>query len=480
MKKTIITALVLGMFFQGMAQDKKSETAAKEMQATTKLAPINDAVLESAVIYEANIRNYSKEGTFNAFTRDIPKLKQLGVKVLWLMPVYPISMKRRKATADKSIEDITDPNEKKKYLGSWYAISDYTAINPDLGTEADFKKLVQTAHANGMYVILDWVANHTGWDHKWIKKHPEYYQKNAKGEVTDPLNPETGEPWGWTDVAHLDYTNKKVYEPMRDEMLYWLKKQDVDGFRCDVADNVPQDFWDWVVPQLKKQKPVFMLMESDKDYLLKNSFDMGYGWVAHHLMNDIAQGKKTVADWDKYVTDFSAKYQKDDYFMNFTSNHDENAWHGSEYERMGNAVKTFTALSYVMPGMPLIYTGQEYGNKHSMKFFEKDLVSKDNTRIFGLYQQLGWLKNNNPALAGAKEAASYTRLKTSDDQKVLAFIREKAGQKVTFVGNLTSEHVTFTIPVEGTYTNYLKGQKITFKAGQEVEAWPWEFWILTN
>lgn len=483
MKKILITALALSAFTIGGAQVKKTAVKGKKPVAAVqpvKIAPITDAVLEQSVIYEANIRNYSPEGTFNAFTKDIPKLKQLGVKVLWVMPIYPISMKRRKATQDKSIEDIKDPIQKKKYLGSWYAISDYTAVNPDLGTLADFQKLVNTAHANGMYVILDWVANHTGWDHKWITEHPEYYQHNAKGEVTDPLNPETGEPWGWTDVAHLEYTNKKVYEPMRDEMMYWVKKQGVDGFRCDVADNVPQDFWDWVVPQLKKEKPVFMLMESDKDYLFKNSFDMGYGWVAHHLMNDIAQGKKTVADWDKYVAEFATKYEKDDFFMNFTSNHDENAWHGSEYERMGDAAQTFAALAYVMPGMPLIYTGQEYGSKHRLKFFEKDQIAHDNDKMFAFYEKLGKLKNTNTALAGAKNAAAYSRINTSNDTKVLAFVRKSADGKVYYIANLTSEPLAFTADVTGTFTNYMTGEKLTLTKGEKFSAKPWEYWILTN
>src|SRR5690606_38297407 len=204
MKKIILLAA-----FLSLAVSCKNETKSDIAEAKNEsIAPVSDAMMENAVIYEANIRNYSPEGTLNAFTKDIPELKKLGVKVIWLMPVYPISLKNRKATGDLSIEDIKDPKEREKYLGSYYAISDYTAINPDLGTKEDFDKLVQTAHDNGIYVILDWVANHTGWDHKWITEHPEYYHKNAKGEVTDPLNPETGESWGWTDVAHLDYTSK--------------------------------------------------------------------------------------------------------------------------------------------------------------------------------------------------------------------------------------------------------------------------------
>lgn len=471
------------MALVALASACKQEKPTPEKAETTETAalpPVSNAMMENAVIYEANIRNYSPEGTFNAFTKDIPKLQQLGVKILWVMPIYPISMTRRKATADKSIEDITDPAEKKKYLGSWYAISDYTAINPDLGTEADFKKLVETAHAHGMYVILDWVANHTGWDHKWIKEHPEYYQHNAKGEVTDPLNPETGEPWGWTDVAHLEYTNKKVYQPMLNEMKYWVEKQNIDGFRCDVADNVPTDFWNFAIPKLKEIKPLFMLMESEKDYLLKGQFDMGYGFEAHHVMNDIAQGKKTVADWDATMKHLSEKFEKDDIMMNLTSSHDENAWNGSEYERMGDAAEAFAALTYCMPGMPLIYTGQEYDNKKRLKFFEQDPIEKNVGKMFAVYETLGKLKNTDTALNGGKKPASYTRLKTSDDKSVLAFEREKDGKQLYYIANLSKKPLTFTAPVEGTYTNYMDGKKLTFTKGQQWQAKPWEYWILTN
>jgi alpha-amylase len=478
MKKTLTTLMALAILATSCKDDKKGADEAKP-QATT-LAPVSDAMMENAVIYEANIRNYSKEGTFNEFTKDIPKLKELGVKVVWLMPVYPISMKRRKATADKSIEDITDPNERKKYLGSYYAITDYTAINPDLGTLEDFQKLVKTAHDNGMYVILDWVANHTGWDHKWITEHPEYYEKNKKGEVTDPLNPETGEPWGWTDVAHLDYKSKALYEPMANEMLYWVKEQGIDGFRCDVADNVPTEFWDYAIPKLKEVKPVFMLMESDKEYLFKGQFDMGYGWVAHHLMNDVAKGKKPVADLKKFLAERPGKYEADDIFMNFTTNHDENAWNGTEYERLDGGAEAFAALTYVMPGMPLIYTGQEYDVKKRLKFFEQDPIDKNVGKMFDVYEKLGKLKNDNPALNGGKKAASFKLLETPDNESVIAFEREKDGKKVVYIANLGKTGSGFTAPVAGTFTNYMTGEKVTFAQGQKVEAAAWQYWILTN
>ena len=476
MKKIVLLAAFLSVVVSCKNETKQDVAEVKKETLPT----VSDAMMENSVIYEANIRNYSPEGTFNAFTKDIPELKKLGVKVIWLMPVYPISLKNRKATGDLSVEDIKDPKEREKYLGSYYAISDYTAINPDLGTEADFKKLVQTAHDNGMYVILDWVANHTGWDHKWITEHPEYYYKNAKGEVTDPLNPETGESWGWTDVAHLDYTSKVLYEPMKDEMLYWVKEQNIDGFRCDVADNVPTAFWEFTIPKLKEVKPVFMLMESSKDYLFNGLFDMGYGWEAHHLMNDIAKGKKTVTDWDAYVAKHASAYKKEDIWMNFTSNHDENAWNGSEFERMGDAAETFAVLTYVMPGMPLIYTGQEYGSKHRLKFFEKDQVAKDNPKMFAFYEKLGALKNDNTALNGGKNPASYKRINTSADTNILAFEREKDGKKVIYIANLNKNNQGFTLPVEGTFVNYMTGEKITFAKGQKHDFMPWQYIILTQ
>ena len=306
----------------------KQKSNQEEKEEGKVFEPISNEILESSVIYEANIRQYSPEGTFSEFTKDIPELKELGVKVIWLMPVYPISMKNRKATPDLSIEDIEDPEEKKKYLGSYYAISDYTAINPEFGTMEDFDELVETAHENGMYVILDWVANHTGWDHKWIEEHPEYYHKDKDGNVTDPINPDTGETWGWTDVAHLNYENKDLWKAMNQEMLFWVEKHNIDGFRCDVAGNVPTEYWNQIVPKLKKEKEVFMLAESEDKDLFYEAFDMGYNWEGHHIMNEIAQGKMSVKDWDEYMTKIDTTYQEDDYLMNFITNHDENSWNG--------------------------------------------------------------------------------------------------------------------------------------------------------
>ena len=286
MKKTLIMLLALTALFSCKENEKQEQPEQKEKEQA--IAPVSNDALESAVIYEANIRQYSPEGTFNAFTEDIPQLKELGVKVIWLMPVYPISMKNRKATGDLSVEDIEDPEEREKYLGSYYAISDYTDVNPEFGSFEDFEKLVETAHENDMYVILDWVANHTGWDHKWIEEKPEFYHKNDKGEVTDPINPATGESWGWTDVAHLNFENEELHKAMGEEMKFWVEEYNIDGFRADVAGEVPTEFWENIVPQLKEIKPVFMLAESEDKDLFENAFDMGYNWEGHHIMNEIA------------------------------------------------------------------------------------------------------------------------------------------------------------------------------------------------
>jgi glycosidase len=282
-------------------------------------------------------------------------------------------------------------------------------------------------------------------------------------------------------VAHLDFSNPKLHEVMKEEMMYWVKELNIDGFRCDVADNVPTSFWEFAIPKLREAKPLFMLMESNKEYLLKNNlFDMGYGWEAHHVMNDIHKGTKTVADLDSLLAKINKEYAPTAYFMNFTSNHDENSWNGTEYERMGDGVEAFTALTFAMPGMPLIYTGQEYELKRRLKFFEKDSIPKTKGKMFALYEKLGALKNNNQALNGAKKAADYSRFKTSDNKKIMAFSRENKSDKVIYIGNLSKETTEFALPLEGTFTNYGTNQKITFKKDQKHIFKPWEYLILVQ
>ena len=449
MKHTLILALCLATL-AGCKNDKTDNTKAPE-----KIAAVSDAMMENSVIYEANIRQYSPDGKFESFTKDIPRLKDLGIKVIWVMPIHPIGVKDRK-----------------EGLGSYYSIKDYRGVNPEFGNLADFKKLVQTAHDNGIYVIMDWVANHTSRDHAWVTEHPDWYTKDKDGKILAPFD--------WTDVAELNYDNKEMRKAMVADMQYWLKEADVDGFRCDVAGEVPVDFWDDAVKQLKAVKPVFMLMEAEKPELMKNAFDMAYGWESHHLMNDIAQGKKTVKDWDDYMKKRDTVWQKDDFTMYFTSNHDENSWNGTEYERMGDAVETFAALTYMVPGMPLVYNGQEYDFKERLKFFVKDTITKNKGQMHPVYEKLGKLKNENPALNGGKNAASYKRLATSDDVHILAFERERNGKKVLFIANLSKAPVEFTMDAEGSYIDYMSGKNLKLIKGQKQAFKPWQYLVLTK
>jgi glycosidase len=477
MKK--ISILLLGILTLASCKNEP-EQGATEVQEEQSIAPVDNEALESAVIYEANIRQYSPEGTFDAFTQDIPQLKDLGVKVIWLMPVYPISEVRRKATGDLSIEDIEDPEERKKYLGSYYAIADYTEVNPEFGTKEDLDELVKTAHENGMYVILDWVANHTGWDHSWLEEHPDFYTQNDKGEPVDPLNPETGESWGWTDVADLNYDNKELWEAMTAEMKYWIDEHNIDGFRADVAGEVPTEFWDQAVPKLQETKPVFMLAESEDKDLFHNAFDMGYNWEGHHLMNQMAQGEVTVEAWDAYMKKIDTTYQQDDYVMNFVTNHDENSWNGTVRERMGDASEAMVALTYTLPGMPLIYSGQEYDMDKRLRFFEKDTISKTKGTMWPLLEKLGQLKATNEALHGAKEAAGYNRLQTSADKQILAFERENNGEKLVYIANLSDKPVDFTVEMENELQAYLGKKDFKTQKNDQYHFGPWEYVILAD
>ncbi|WP_029035942.1 alpha-amylase family glycosyl hydrolase [Salinimicrobium xinjiangense] len=478
MKKFSI--LLLGFLMLASCKNEAEQDAQVQVQDELSIEPISNDVLESAVIYEANIRQYSPEGTFEAFTKDIPQLKDLGVKVIWLMPVYPISEVKRKATGDLSIEDIEDPEERKKYLGSYYAIADYTGINPEFGTKEDFDELVQTAHDNGMYVILDWVANHTGWDHPWLEEHPEFYTQNEQGEPVDPLNPSTGESWGWTDVADLNYDNKELWEAMTAEMKYWVDEHDIDGFRADVAGEVPTEFWEQAVPRLEETKPLFMLAESEDKDLFHNAFQMGYNWEGHHIKNQIAQGKATVDAWDDYMKKIDTTYQEDDYLMNFVTNHDENSWSGTVRERMGEAAEAMVALTYTIPGMPLIYSGQEYDLDHRLKFFEKDTIPKTKGVMWPLLEKLGKLKNESKALHGGKEAAEYNRLQTSLDTQVLAFERSKGGEKIIYIANMSDKPAKFTLELQEELNPYLGKKDFIMQENDEYHFAPWEYVILAD
>ena len=477
MKKIIALCFLITVF---ACKDEKKQTEEKPvLEEKVTIKPISDTELETAVIYEANIRQYSEEGSFKAFTKDIPKIKKLGVKVIWLMPIFPISETKRKATGGDFASLIEDEATRNKMLGSYYAVSDFTKINPEFGTIEDFRDLVKTAHANDIYVILDWVPNHTGWDHTWLKTNPEFYTKNAKGDITDPLN-EDGIPVGWADVADLNYDSKGLRTQMVKDMSYWIEKEDLDGFRCDVAGSVPTDFWQEAIPQLRAKKELFMLAEAWEPELLKDGlFDMAYGWDRHHTMNHIAKGEKNATEWDNNYKKDKERYEANDILMTFVTNHDENSWNGTLKERMGDAAEAMTALSYVAPGMPLIYSGQEYDLDHRLLFFEKDQIPHTKGKMWPILEKLGKLKNTSSALNGGKEPATYSRLKNKNEN-ILAFKRSKNGSTITYVANLSSSEQTMDIELKGKYLDYMVNKVVEYKLGNSIVLKPWEYKILID
>ena len=471
--KNITLIFTLILILSSCNQSVKS----KQKSDNESYTPISHADMENAVIYEVNIRQYSKSGTFKAFTKDIPQLKQLGVKIIWVMPIFPISETKRKATGGDFAYLIEDEVERNKMLGSYYAVSDFTKVNPEFGTIDDFREMIKMAHDNGMYLILDWVPNHTGWDHTWLTTNPEYYTKNEHGEVIDPINPDTGESWGWADVADLNYDNQKMRDEMIEDMLYWVEEEGIDGFRCDVASAVPLDFWEDAIPKLRAKKSLFMLAEADEPNLLKgeNLFDMAYGWERHHIFNQMAKSDNAVVLWDNVIKTDTDRYEQEDILMNFVTNHDENSWNGTIYERMKDASELLTALSFVAPGMPLIYSGQEYDLDHRLLFFEKDQIPHTKKIMWPLLEKLGQLKNSNPAINGGKNAATYKKIE-QENSKILAFKREKEGEKVTFLGNFSPNQEQVTNPSVGAL-DYASGG---VESKEIIFLEPWSFRILVE
>ncbi len=420
----------------------------------------------NAVIYEVNIRQYSPEGTFNAFAEHLPRLKQLGVDILWLMPVFPIGKEYMKVSQTMLAEELADPEERKQYLGSYYSIRDYMTVNPEFGTEADFRALVEKAHKQDMYVILDIAVNHTAWDHPWIKDHPGYYTR------VDTANPPWNKEWmsqhpeyfthlkklgmtypvdkdetDWWDTADLNYDNDSLREEMLSIFKFWVSEFDIDGYRADVAGRVPCDFWDDVKQAVDSVKEVFMLAENeDKPCLLKEAFHMNYAWELHHIMNDVAKGKKPAIALNEYFAKQDTLYDPAIYRMNFITNHDENSWNGTVSERLGDAAEAYAALMFMVPGMPLIYSGQEIGLDKRLRFFERDPITWTDSQWENVYQQLTRIKKSNPALWNGSYGGTLNILRF-EDENVFGILREKDGNQVLFIANFGKNTVSVSSPV---------------------------------
>ncbi len=372
-----------------------------------------------ANIYEVNIRQYTPEGTIKAFEGHLPRLAKMGVKILWVMPVQPIGVKNRKGT-----------------MGSYYSIRDYTAVNPEFGTQADFNHMVKTAHGLGMKVILDWVANHTAWDNVWALSHPDWHKKNAKGELTSYEYDNGREIEYWTDVIGLDYRQPPLWDAMIDAMKYWVKTADIDGFRCDVASLVPTPFWLRARKELDAVKPMFMLAESN-DPAIHAAFDMTYDWKLFDSFASIAQGKAAASALIDWVKHGQEGFPPDAYRMTFTSNHDVNSWRWSDKTLYGEKFHAFAVLAATLPGMPLIYSGQESGLDKKIAFFEKDHISWKGFANARLYRRLLNLKARHPALANGEHGGSIELVETGD-ANVFAFSRIRGEDQVKIFVNLSA------------------------------------------
>jgi glycosidase len=408
-----------------------------------------------AVIYEVNVRQYTAEGTIAALQRHLPRLERLGVDILWLMPVQPIGRKNRKGP-----------------LGSYYAISDYTAVNPEFGTEADFKAFVDAAHRHGMKVILDWVANHTAFDHKWIAEHRDYYVTRPDGTIINARDNE-GHDTDWTDVAELNFDNPALRRAMIGDMRWWLDETGIDGFRCDVAGGVPTDFWVDARRELRKSRPdLFMLAEAE-DPRIHAAFDMTYAWKLHHLLNDIARGTQTTAALDRYFAADDSLFGRDAYRMTFTSNHDENSWNGTEFERMGaNHLPAFVVAATSQRSMPLLYSGQEVSMKKRLRFFEKDTVDWRGPSLEPFYRAMFDLKHRQPALGNGASGGPQAALRTDAGGRVYAFIRSKGANTVVVAVNFGDAPAGASyrgLPRPGRYTDWFTKTPATLAAEGRID-----------
>ena len=416
----------------------------------------------NGVIYEMNVRQLTDEGTLSAAMRHLQHLKSIGVDVIWLMPIYPIGRVERKGS-----------------LGSYYSISDYCDVNPEFGAMADFDTFVEEAHRLGMKVILDWVANHTARDAKWLKSKPmSWYERDEQGVAKVP--------WDWSDTAKLNYAEKEVWQGQIKAMKFWVEKHAVDGFRCDMAMLVPLEFWQEVRRVLQSVKSdIFMLAEAEGKEFFDNAFDACYGWELHHSMVDVAQGKSRVWDLRDRIYSLLNGYPQSSMHMSFTSNHDENSWSGSEQSRFGEALEAMTALTFVLPkSFPLIYTGQEIGYDHSFAFFDKDAMPKfEPNEATEKYRRLCEMKHLFSALNSADKGGSFVEINNNAPDCLLTFVRENQQVRVVYIANLSPYKVFadfHTGIYAGEYENVLSGEAETLYEHTWGDMEPWSFRLLTQ
>ena len=418
----------------------------------------------SAILYEMNIRQFTTEGTFRAASERLPFLRSIGVDAIWLMPIYPIGEEDRKGS-----------------LGSYYSIRDYKGVNPEFGSEADLRDFITKAHALGIKILFDWVANHTARDARWISERPvDWYERDSEGRAKVP--------WDWSDTAKLNYANREVWRGQIDAMRYWVEQFGIDGFRCDMAMLVPIEFWQEASAELHTIKSdIFMLAEAEEDNLFEGAFNMSYQWNIHHIMCDIAKGARRVWDMRNAMHAERQRYPREAMRLSFTSNHDENSWSGSEQSRFGRALEVMTAMTFLMPStMPLIYTGQEVGYDHSFAFFDRDPIPEELYKegyATELYRRLADLKHSQRALDSGERGGDVIEIENNAKDCMMTFVREVADSRVVAIVNLSpyTIHADFRTGIyAGTYRDAISGERVILDEHVERDIAPWHYQILVK
>ncbi len=395
---------------------------------------------KSANMYEVNIRQYTEEGTFKAFEEHIPRLKEMGVDILWLMPIHPIGEEKRKGE-----------------LGSYYSIQDYKAVNPNFGTMKDFKDLVEATHEHDMKLFLDWVPNHTAWDHEWVDEHPEYYMKDSTGAITYEAD--------WTDIAQLNYENKELWDKMIDRMKFWIEEANIDGYRVDHAGHdIPLDFWKKAIPEVNDSKEDFFWLAEWNTPDMHPWFDATYTWEYFHLSTEIAQGDTSVGVITEYMAQEEERFPAHAYRLYFTSNHDENSWNGTDEELFGDNFENFAVMAATIDGMPLVYSGQEDGLDKRLEFFEKDPIEWGDYEYEDFYRTLFELKDSNEALWNGQYGGEFVAVPTESAGQTYAYKRVKGDHEVFVILNFEDGEQNISFPnLDGTadYTDVFGGENIT-------------------
>ena len=391
-------------------------------QSNNEVSQETDVWHKNATIYEVNLRQFTAEGTFNAFLPHIDRIHNMGIDILWFMPIHPIGEVNRKGG-----------------LGSYYSVKDYKGVNPEHGTIADFKAVVDKAHSLGMKVLIDWVANHSAFDNPWAE-NKDWYTLDSLGNLQPPLGTD------WWDVADLNYDNNDMRLAMIEAMQYWVEEFDIDGFRCDVASWVPNDFWKQAIDSLNLIKPMFMLAEGEEPSLHQAGFQMTYTWEYMHITNEIAQGKMTFKNLDDLMAKEDTNYSQDAYRLYFTTNHDENSWKGDVFERYGNTHLLQAILAFTIDGMPLLYSGQEAGLNKRLAFFEKDTIQWGDYSYADFYSSLLKLNKSHRALWNGKYGGKFSKIEM-DDSDLYCYKRAVGEDKVMVFLNFSESNKSINLNV---------------------------------